>query len=265
MVFLCCIYQFSLLTGQDTTTIYLNRKYEVAKNQNSAKYYRKLFRNNELWCANDYYLNGILKMTGSYIDNKCTRKQGVFTNYYESGIIKSIEQYIDNKKNGKWIEYYENGQKDTESEFVNNSKSGWWTWYSIDGVICAKEKYKEDKRIKATFYNKEGKKVEISEAEFAPIFEGGGIEKFTSWVAERVDYPKYLANSQIKGDVRIQFTVNPFGELVDFKILNSVYSTIDEVVLNIIKSSPKWVPGKLHNREFAYQYEISIHMEYKKK
>jgi TonB family protein len=252
------------LEGQDTTTIYYNSKFKVVKNQNSASYYRKLFQYNDLWLVNDFYSNGILKMTGSFQDNKCTIRQGIFKNYYQSGQLQSVEQYINNKKNGKWIQYFESGIKDYESEYQNDNKTGVWIWYFDNGKIGAREKYKNNIRVKAKYWNKEGEKVEIKDAEYPPTFQGGGLENFKSWVAERVEYPEYLANSQIKGEVRIQFNINPQGEVDDVKIVQSVYSMIDDIVYKVIKSSPKWIPGKLHNREFAYTYEISLYLEYKK-
>jgi TonB family protein len=263
LIIFCC-YHYSLVHGQDTITTYYNSKSEVAKNQKSAFFYRKLFPTNDLWIANDYYLNGNLKMSGSFKDIKCAKKQGMFKNYFESGKIMSEEQYIDNKKNGKWIQYYENGIKDYESNYKDNIKSGIWIWYFDNGQISAKEKYVNDKRVKAKFWNKEGVKIDSSNAEYAPSFQGGGIDKFSSWVAENVKYPMSFANTGIKGEVKIQFCINPSGEVEGVKIVRSIHSLIDEEAMKVVKSSPKWIPGKLHGKEFKYQYEIPIYFEYKK-
>jgi TonB family protein len=249
--------------AQDTLNFYLNSRSEITKHQSSASFQRKAYQKNNLWYVIDYYLNGTLKMTGSYTDSKFINKQGVFNNFYSSGKIKSIEIYNNNKKNGKWIQYYENGKKDFEIEYLNDSKTGEWHWYFENGQIGAKEKYDKNNIIKAKYWNQNGQKVEKDSAEYAPSFEGGGFDNFKSWVAERAIYPQEFSRSQIKGEVRVKFTVNEKGEIEDIKLTKNLYSRIDDVVYNVIKMAPKWKPGKMHNREFPYQYELGVYMEYK--
>lgn len=261
-----CIFSslFFVIEAQDTLTFYLNSRYKILKDQNQATIKRKVIQSNNLWLVWDYLMNGTLKMTGSFLDSKFTRKQGIFKNYYESGKIKSIEQYNDNKKNGKWSQFYENGQTDYEIEYLNDTKSGVWNWYFENGQIGAKENYRNNLLLKAKYWNKDGKRMADSLAVYAPGFEGGGQDKFKDWVTERAKYPKDMAYSDIKGIVKIRFTINDKGEIEDIIIINNVYSRIDDVVVRVIKMAPKWTPGKMHNRYFPYEYEISVPMEYKK-
>jgi len=78
-----------------------------------------------------------------------------------------------------------------------------------------------------------------------PLFNGGDAgTEFRKYIAENLRYPEDAAASGISGRVIVQFTVNKNGEVVDPKVVRSVSPSLDQEALRVVKSSPRWTPGK---------------------
>lgn len=76
-----------------------------------------------------------------------------------------------------------------------------------------------------------------------PLFEGGdaGIIKY---VAEHTNYPIPAQEEGIEGTVYIRFVVTKSGEVGEAKVMRAVDPLLEEEALRVIKSMPKWIPGK---------------------
>ena len=77
-----------------------------------------------------------------------------------------------------------------------------------------------------------------------PGFNGGNSIEFVRWVCEQVTYPKSARESGIQGKVVVSLTIDENGNLVDPKIISGVSEEINNEVLRVISSSPKWTPAK---------------------
>ena len=77
-----------------------------------------------------------------------------------------------------------------------------------------------------------------------PAFNGGNAVEFVKWVCERVTYPKSATESGIQGKVVVSLTIDENGNLVDPKIISGVSEELNNEVLRVISSSPKWTPAK---------------------
>jgi protein TonB len=53
----------------------------------------------------------------------------------------------------------------------------------------------------------------------------------------------------VQGTVLISFVVLKNGNLSEVKIEKSLYPLFDAEALRVVKSMPKWVPGKIGNKE----------------
>ena len=76
-----------------------------------------------------------------------------------------------------------------------------------------------------------------------PYFPGGG-KKCLEWIAKNTKYPKEAVENRIQGKVYVSFVVEKDGSLSDIKIVRGADTLLDEEALRIIKSMPKWIPGK---------------------
>ena len=99
----------------------------------------------------------------------------------------------------------------------------------------------------------------IDSVEEMPEFPGG-IKALSDLINNNLIYPKLASKYKAEGKVLIAFTLLRTGELVNFKVLKSSYTPIenedsdrklafeslDNEALRIIKLSPNWYPAKIN-------------------
>lgn len=91
-----------------------------------------------------------------------------------------------------------------------------------------------------------------------PKFQGGGKEKFREYIAQNLQYPAIAAENGISGRVFVQFAVNNKGEVVDVIVVRGVDPALDKEAVRVVKSSPKWTPGKQRGRPVKVQFTFPI-------
>jgi protein TonB len=91
-----------------------------------------------------------------------------------------------------------------------------------------------------------------------PMFQGGGKEKFREYIAQNLQYPAIAAENGISGRVFVQFAVNNKGEVVDVIVVRGVDPALDKEAVRVVKSSPKWTPGKQRGRPVKVQFTFPI-------
>ncbi|MCD4676400.1 MAG: hypothetical protein K8S18_10455, partial [Desulfobacula sp.] len=91
------------------------------------------------------YNNEGLKMSEGIV-NEEGRRNGKWKNYYNDGKIKETGSYLDNRKSGTWKFYNNNGNSVQTGESRNGRVDGRWQWYYPDGSILREEEYYLGKR-----------------------------------------------------------------------------------------------------------------------
>jgi protein TonB len=91
-----------------------------------------------------------------------------------------------------------------------------------------------------------------------PQFQNGGKEKFREYIAQNLQYPPIAAENGIAGKVFVQFAVNAKGEVVDVVVVRGVDPALDKEAIRVVKSSPKWTPGKQRGRPVKVQFTFPI-------
>jgi periplasmic protein TonB len=91
-----------------------------------------------------------------------------------------------------------------------------------------------------------------------PMFQGGGKENFREYIAQNLQYPPIAAENGISGRVFVQFAVNAKGEVVDVIVVRGVDPALDKEAVRVVKSSPKWTPGKQRGRPVKVQFTFPI-------
>ncbi|MBN2484750.1 MAG: TonB family protein [Bacteroidales bacterium] len=77
-----------------------------------------------------------------------------------------------------------------------------------------------------------------------PIFKDSiGLEAFHSYLNQNVDLSDIQENL-ISGKLIVQFCIDSNGYTTDIKIIKSLRDDFDNAVVNTIKNSPQWIPGK---------------------
>ncbi len=99
--------------------------------------------------------------------------------------------------------------------------------------------------------------VPFVNAEVMPSFPGN-VFKFLS---ENVNYPIIAIETGIQGKVICQFTVNKDGSIVDIDVVRGVHPSLDKEAVRVIKSMPKWSPGKQRGKAVRVKYTLPVHFK----
>ena len=91
-----------------------------------------------------------------------------------------------------------------------------------------------------------------------PKFKGGDANEFSKWVNSRLVYPEIAKENGLQGRVTLSFTIKADGTLSDVKVLRGVDPSLDQEAVRVVKSSPKWTPGKQRDRAVAVSYTFPV-------
>ncbi len=92
-----------------------------------------------------------------------------------------------------------------------------------------------------------------------PLFNGKVAEEgFREYVQKNTVYPAVAQENGISGRIFVEFTINQKGELVDAKVMRSVDPLLDAEALRVIRSSPKWTPGKQRGKTVKVKYTFPV-------
>lgn len=71
----------------------------------------------------------------------------------------------------------------------------------------------------------------------------GGTRAYNKYLDANVRYPQEAIKNNIKGKVKVEFSVKTDGSLDDYKVVKSLGYGCDEEVIRLIKDGPKWSPS----------------------
>ena len=87
----------------------------------------------------------------------------------------------------------------------------------------------------------------------------GGPQALFKYLSENVKYPVIAQENGIQGRVVCQFTVNKDGSIVDVEVVRSGGdASLDKEAVRVIKTMPKWKPGKQRNKPVRVRYTVPV-------
>ena len=97
--------------------------------------------------------------------------------------------------------------------------------------------------------------------ETMPEFPGGQQALF-KYLSENVKYPVIAQENGIQGRVICQFVVNKDGSIVDVEVVRSGGDpSLDKEAVRVIKSMPKWKPGKQRGKAVRVKYTVPVNFK----
>jgi protein TonB len=96
-----------------------------------------------------------------------------------------------------------------------------------------------------------------------PRFEGCSDEtctqtKIMQFIARKTNYPPIAKENNITGRVFVSFVVDKTGSVTNVKILRGVDKYLDAEAVRVVKSLPKFRPGKQRGKPVKVQYNVPI-------
>jgi len=137
-----------------------------------------------------------------------------------------------------------------------------------DKVTASIEINTEDDKNKVVIVNapvlatvvEEEDNVVFQVVETMPTFPGGDAELF-KFLSNNVKYPVIAQENGIQGRVICQFVVNKDGSIVDVEVVRSVDASLDKEAIRVIKSMPKWSPGKQRGKPVRVKYTLPVNFK----
>lgn len=93
--------------------------------------------------------------------------------------------------------------------------------------------------------------------EVMPEYPGGYIA-MVRYITQNMKYPMAAQKNGTQGKVVVGFVVDRDGSIINAHVLIGLDSVLDEEALRIIKSMPRWTPGKLNGNPVRVNYKIPI-------
>lgn len=93
--------------------------------------------------------------------------------------------------------------------------------------------------------------------EVMPQFPGGQIAML-KYIMENMKYPKQAMKEGIQGRVAVSFIVEKDGSISDVKPILSVHPLLNKEAVRVVKSMPKWTPGKQNGKPVRVRFNLPI-------
>lgn len=197
--------------------------------EKSAKYLLWIHKDSaENWEYSYYHMWGPMIKLQTYKDHDGTILNGLSCYYYTTGNLDSIGHYKDGKKDGIFLKYdflpHDTLRVATRYEYV------------LDSLTNAKD-YSHDTSAKENKLDTVGDK----EPQYV-----GGKAQWQQFLRKNLKYPERAAVNEKQGLVRIIFTVDDQGNVIEPMVSKSVEYSLDRESLRVIQISGNWEPGLKH-------------------
>jgi len=90
-----------------------------------------------------------------------------------------------------------------------------------------------------------------------PSFPGGDAE-LMKYLNSHIKYPVVAEENGIQGRVIATFVVERDGSITDVKVIKSVDPSLDKEAIRVLKSMPKWIPGKQNGSTVRVKYTVPV-------
>jgi protein TonB len=90
-----------------------------------------------------------------------------------------------------------------------------------------------------------------------PAFPGGEGELMT-YIISNIKYPVVAQENGIEGTVYIRFVVTKTGNVGETQVMKSADPLLDEEAVRVVRSLPKWTPGKINGNPVNVWFIVPI-------
>ena len=84
------------------------------------------------------------------------------------------------------------------------------------------------------------------------------MKAIMKYVGENVEYPRVAESNDIEGKVFVSFVVDKDGSVTDVQVVRGVDKDLDNAAVKVVKSLPKFTPGKQRGKAARVKYNIPI-------
>lgn len=93
--------------------------------------------------------------------------------------------------------------------------------------------------------------------EVMPQYPGGPIAML-KYLMENIKYPEQAMKEGIQGRITVRFIVEKDGSISDVKPVLSVHPLLNKEAVRVVKSMPKWSPGKHNGKPVRVRFNLPV-------
>ena len=86
----------------------------------------------------------------------------------------------------------------------------------------------------------------------------GGQSALLQYLSSNIKYPVVAEENGIQGRVIVTFVVEKDGSITDVRVVKSVDPSLDKEAQRVVKSMPKWIPGKQNGAPVRVKYTVPV-------
>lgn len=100
----------------------------------------------------------------------------------------------------------------------------------------------------------------FTSVEQMPQFPGGEGE-LLKWISTHIKYPAIAMENNVQGKVVVQFVVTRDGSIGEVKIARGKDPDLDKEAMRVVKTLPKFIPGKMNGQAVNVWYTLPINFK----
>lgn len=131
--------------------------------------------------------------------------------------------------------------------------------FCLFGTICFAQEYASFNKEKVQISEIIGKDTIYSIVEEMPFITTVDAKNWSEYINHELIYPKEAIKKGIEGDVVVSFIIDLDGSMRDFSITKSLYSSLDNEAIRILKTMHgMWTAGKHNGKPVKVRCQVSI-------
>lgn len=91
----------------------------------------------------------------------------------------------------------------------------------------------------------------------------GGMEALYKYLAQNIKYPQLARDNNITGKVYVTFVVERDGSIANPRVLRDIGGGCGQEAIRVVKSMPKWTPGKQRGKAVRVQFNLPVNFSLK--
>lgn len=227
-----------------------------------------------------YYPSGSISISGRYVKNK---REGLWLGYHSNGMMRDSGHYDKNKPIGthfKWysngvlwdsttynvdgsgvkVEWFSNGSPLSAGYFDSNgNQKGRWKYYHNNGKISSIEDYHNGKLIDKKYYDESGSPMSDTTDRTSEVKFSKTKGEWTKYLSKNLYFPEgYALVGADNVVIVVDFSVDEDGVIDEVNVRVPFYPVFDDIAVKVIRASPKWIPGFIHNRRVRTWHTQSV-------
>lgn len=86
----------------------------------------------------------------------------------------------------------------------------------------------------------------------------GGNKALMKFLSKNIKYPQIAADNGIQGKVYLKFVIERNGSVGEVIVLRGVDKSLDKEAVRVVKSMPKWKPGKQRGKAVRVWFNLPV-------